>query len=233
VSAFKDTLTWMRRRDKAASDLRRVEEAQERLSKVTGCNSFAPGTLVLLADGSRRPIEEVRLGDRALATEVSTGRGTSCEVVATIIGQGWKRLVEISVAGQAPIAATDGHPFWVPSQRGWVDADHVYYVTAGATDVLVHNASRGGGDNCGYTPAPESIPGVPGLSPAKPKTGVQAGGGLRKPWKDSKGNIYEWDSQHGELDTYDKRGRHLGPVDPATGNPIAGKGPVPGKTVEP
>ncbi|MFI5589997.1 polymorphic toxin-type HINT domain-containing protein [Amycolatopsis sp. NPDC051758] len=141
VSAFKDTLTWMRRRDKAAADLRRVEQAEERLSKVTGCNSFAPGTLVLMADGSRRPIEEIRLGDRVLATDVSTGRTTSREVVATIIGQGWKHLVRITVAGQAPIVATDGHPFWVPSQRGWVDAEDLRagddLLVAGGTAVTV------------------------------------------------------------------------------------------------
>ncbi|MFJ7212872.1 colicin E3/pyocin S6 family cytotoxin [Amycolatopsis sp. NPDC098790] len=71
------------------------------------------------------------------------------------------------------------------------------------------------------------------MSPAKPKTSVQGGGGLRKRWKDSKGDIYEWDSPHGELETYDKRRRRLGPVDPATGDPIAGRGPVPEWTVEP
>ena len=48
-----------------------------------------------------------------------------------------------------------------------------------------------------YIPAPKKVEGIPGLKPAKPKTPVQGGGGLRKRWKDKKGNIYEWDSQHG------------------------------------
>ncbi len=52
------------------------------------CNSFAPGTRVLLADGSTRPIEEVELGDRVVATDPETGETASREVVATIIGQG-------------------------------------------------------------------------------------------------------------------------------------------------
>jgi len=40
----------------------------------------------------------------------------------------------------------------------------------------------------------------------------------RSAWKDDKGNVYEWDSQHGELEKYNKRGKHQGSVDPSTGN---------------
>jgi hypothetical protein len=69
----------------------------------------------------------------------------------------------------------------------------------------------------GYKPAPSNIPGIPGLRRARPKTSVQGGGGLRKRWTDSDGNIYEWDSQHGTLEKYDKRGRHQGEYDPETG----------------
>ncbi|MEW2506006.1 polymorphic toxin-type HINT domain-containing protein [Amycolatopsis sp. NPDC047767] len=75
-----------------------------------------------MADGQRRPIEDVRLGDRVLAADVETGRSMSREVVATIAGQGWKHLVEITVAGESPIIATDGHPFWEPDRRRWVQA---------------------------------------------------------------------------------------------------------------
>ena len=68
-----------------------------------------------------------------------------------------------------------------------------------------------------YIPAPKEIKGIPGLNHAKPKTSVQGGGGLRKRWKDKKGNIYEWDSQHGAVEKYNKRGKHQGEFDPATG----------------
>lgn len=56
------------------------------------------------------------------------------------------------------------------------------------------------------------------MIPAKPKTSVQGGGGLRKRWKDKKGNIYEWDSQHGTVEKYNKRGKHQGEFDPVTGD---------------
>jgi hypothetical protein len=35
-------------------------------------------------------------------------------------------------------------------------------------------------------------------------------GKTRGRWKDEKGNIYEWDSQHETLEKYNKRGKHLG-----------------------
>jgi len=40
---------------------------------------------------------------------------------------------------------------------------------------------------------------------------------MRKRWKDSEGNIYEWDSQHGAVEKYNSRGVHLGEFDPNTG----------------
>ncbi|WP_435830873.1 RHS repeat-associated core domain-containing protein [Polymorphospora rubra] len=96
-----------------------------------GCktgNSFVSGTLVLLADGSKRPIEELDVGDQVLATEPETGETAAKEVVATIIGQGDKHLVEVTIdtdgknGGDSPIVATDGHPFWVASLNLWLDA---------------------------------------------------------------------------------------------------------------
>ena len=83
-------------------------------------------------------------------------------------------------------------------------------------------------------PAPDTLPGFPGARRVRSKTPVQGGGGMRRRWEDKK-NIYEWDSQHGEVEMYDKRGRHLGSFDPETGKPITDKdgkvkGPVSGRT---
>jgi hypothetical protein len=71
-----------------------------------------------------------------------------------------------------------------------------------------------------YKPAPKNITGIPNLQKVKPKTSVQGGGGLRPRWKDDKGNIFEWDSQHGTLEKYNSRGKHLGEFDPNTGKQI-------------
>ncbi|MFE9428570.1 colicin E3/pyocin S6 family cytotoxin [Kitasatospora sp. NPDC006697] len=106
------------------------------------------------------------------------------------------------------------------------------------------NNNSGGGNSSGggtpSTPAPGSraiqprqpppkggLPGFPNARRATPKTPVQRGGGLRPRWEDSN-NIYEWDSQHGEIEMYDKQGKHLGAYDPNTGQQL--KGPVKGRT---
>ncbi|WP_272429022.1 colicin E3/pyocin S6 family cytotoxin [Polyangium jinanense] len=50
-------------------------------------------------------------------------------------------------------------------------------------------------------------------------------------WANSDGSrIYVWDGLHGELEVYNKRGRHLGAVDPETGEFI--KDAVKGRTID-
>lgn len=68
-----------------------------------------------------------------------------------------------------------------------------------------------------YHPAPIGLTAFPDATKAKRKTPVKGGGGLRKRWKNPKGIIFEWDSQHGMVEMYDKRGKHLGEYDPTTG----------------
>ncbi|GAA1445828.1 hypothetical protein [Nocardiopsis tropica] len=60
-------------------------------------NSFVPGTQVVMADGSTRPIEEVDVGEKVLATDPETGERTARTVLATIVGSGAKHLVQITV----------------------------------------------------------------------------------------------------------------------------------------
>jgi hypothetical protein len=52
-----------------------------------GCalHSFVAGTAVLMADGSKKPINEVKVGDRVAATDPATGKAESREVVGTIV----------------------------------------------------------------------------------------------------------------------------------------------------
>ncbi|MYW04764.1 hypothetical protein GT354_42150 [Streptomyces sp. SID3343] len=84
--------------------------------------------------------------------------------------------------------------------------------------------SSGGGDSYedstvnNYIPPPKSLPAFPDAKPVTGKTPVKGGGGTRKRWKDKKGCIYGWDSQHGAVEKYDKSGKkHLGEFDPITG----------------
>ncbi len=132
VAAVIDGFRWERRVAAARARLAAVGAAAKRIFKRSGCNSFAAGTLVVMADGSRRAIEDVRLGDEVLAADPVSGESGPREVVATIVGRGAKDLVELTVAGERPgvelpgtVVATEGHPFWVPELREWVPAASV------------------------------------------------------------------------------------------------------------
>ncbi|WP_256918679.1 DddA-like double-stranded DNA deaminase toxin [Streptomyces hilarionis] len=100
------------------------------LGKVAGkilgkCHSFLPGTGVLLADGTKKAIEDVEVGDVVVTTNPETGETTEKPVVETITTEDDKDFTEISIAvdGEySSIVATDTHPFWVPELKKWVQA---------------------------------------------------------------------------------------------------------------
>ncbi|WP_145926791.1 polymorphic toxin-type HINT domain-containing protein [Amycolatopsis orientalis] len=108
-------------------------ESRESADAANRCptpNSFVHGTPVLLADGTYKPIEQVRLGDRVLATDPGTGLTQARPVINLIPGQGLKELVRITVdtdgdQGDATgtVTATDEHPFWVANTGHWTDAE--------------------------------------------------------------------------------------------------------------
>ncbi|TXE29869.1 colicin-like bacteriocin tRNase domain-containing protein [Serratia ureilytica] len=85
-----------------------------------------------------------------------------------------------------------------------------------------------------YHPAPKTdeIKGLGELKVGRPKTPKQSGGGRRARWYGDKGRkIYEWDSQHGELEGYRASdGEHLGAFDPKTGKQL--KSPDPKRNIK-
>lgn len=146
-----------------------------------GSRCFLAGTGVLLADGTTKNIEDVKLGDKVLSTNPRTGKTVAAKVIRLIRTEGKKHLNELSIAtkdGIEKLTATREHPFWSPSEHSWVLAGqlkpgmtlrtgrgatvivtvnraytthartynltiedlHTYYVLAGTTPVLVHNA---------------------------------------------------------------------------------------------
>ncbi|WP_433393186.1 polymorphic toxin-type HINT domain-containing protein [Micromonospora sp. KLBMP9576] len=107
---------------------RRADDAADLASCATG-NSFTGDTLVRMADGSTRPISKVRVGEKVLSADPTTGRTGAFAVTAVIVGEGRKELVDVEVdtdggagSATATITATDGHPFWSTEQGTWVEA---------------------------------------------------------------------------------------------------------------
>ncbi|CAN3984653.1 hypothetical protein KPATCC21470_7381 [Kitasatospora purpeofusca] len=156
------------------------------------CHSFPAGTLVLMADDSLVPIEQVRTGDQVLSTDPQQGATAAQTVTATIASDDDKEFIDLTVETYdtqgrptentpASLTTTTHHPFWNAVIQRWEEAHdlsagdllqkpdaslatlteadqhirsertfdltvskfHTYYVLAGQTPILVHNATCG------------------------------------------------------------------------------------------
>ncbi|MFE3830659.1 polymorphic toxin-type HINT domain-containing protein [Streptomyces sp. NPDC059092] len=99
----------------------------------SGCKCFLPGTDVLLADGTTKDIEDIKLGDQVLATDPETGETGPREVTRLIVTKDDKHFNTLSIMtedGVEELTATHEHPFWSPSERRWLEAGEL---TAGMT----------------------------------------------------------------------------------------------------
>jgi hypothetical protein len=84
-----------------------------------GC-SFTPETLVLMADGSTKPISQVEVGDVVLAVDPETGERGPRKVTRL-----WEHedneLMLVTVDGKT-LKITPNHPLWVVNRAEWVAA---------------------------------------------------------------------------------------------------------------
>ncbi|CAL9644661.1 hypothetical protein SUDANB15_06419 [Streptomyces sp. enrichment culture] len=94
----------------------------------TSCktNSFLPGTQVVLADGSTRGIESLKVGDRVVATDPETGDTRARTVTATRDHEGGKDLVTLTLdrdgdAKPLKLTSTAAHLYWLPDYGRWVE----------------------------------------------------------------------------------------------------------------
>lgn len=85
-------------------------------------NSFDAGTLVLMPDGSHKPIEDIQVGDLVMASDPVTGEQGPRQIVGLISHGGMHTMVDVEFSDGSQVDATDKHPFWVASESGWVDA---------------------------------------------------------------------------------------------------------------
>ncbi|MEU0004732.1 polymorphic toxin-type HINT domain-containing protein [Streptomyces sp. NPDC006314] len=106
-----------------------AKAAEEWITKLTkGCNCFLAGTDVLMSDGKTKGIEDIKVGDKVLATDPETGRTSAQRVTRLITTDRDKYFNELSIAtdkGIDKLTATHEHPFWSPSQHDWVQAGNL------------------------------------------------------------------------------------------------------------
>ncbi|WP_232376540.1 RHS repeat-associated core domain-containing protein [Amycolatopsis aidingensis] len=120
-----------------------------------GCpgNSFVPGTMVLLADGTRKPIEDLELGDVVWASDPETGESGPRRIVATHVSHGSKELVEITVDVDGDrgdktgtVVATEDHPFWVDERGGVITVADTVAIASDNSKDWVTAGELGPGD---------------------------------------------------------------------------------------
>jgi RHS repeat-associated protein len=89
-------------------------------------NSFDPDTPVVLADGTTKPIKDVALGDKVLASDPETGV-TEAKLVTYLHVNNDRTMVDLTVsdgAGKTGILLTTAeHPFWSVTDDAWVNAE--------------------------------------------------------------------------------------------------------------
>ncbi|WP_406216663.1 ricin-type beta-trefoil lectin domain protein [Streptomyces canus] len=115
-----DALKALRTLDVDARTLNEIERSArvyEDLRTACPVNSFPGGTEVVLADGGRKAIRDVRDGDLLLATDPATG-WTMGEPVTRTFSHPTQDLLDITLAGGGSLTSTPGHRFHVVG-RGW------------------------------------------------------------------------------------------------------------------
>lgn len=151
-------------------------------------NSFAGSTNVQMVDGTTKPIDKIKVGDKVTNTLPGVDRGTRDKghtvraVHVTYNDHQYTDVTIVTPVGPRAIIGTSHHLYWDISTRAWTRADHLrigdhlqteghdqaaivglrsytatmvtynltvdhlhtYYVEAGTTPVLVHNAGGPG-----------------------------------------------------------------------------------------
>ena len=123
AGAAKLLKTWKTRRTPVGAKAAKAERGVAGALRACTPNSFVAGTTVLMADGSRKAIEDVRVGERVMAADPATGESGARTVVRLIRHRGVHRVVAVRFSDLSRVVATARHPFWDVTQRSWVNAE--------------------------------------------------------------------------------------------------------------
>jgi RHS repeat-associated protein len=88
-------------------------------------HSFAPETLVLMADGTSKPISDVRVGEEVANSEPDSNEPQRHVVMAVHVTDDDRDLVDVTLGGAGdakPVTATEHHQFWEARAHRWVEA---------------------------------------------------------------------------------------------------------------
>ncbi|MFV0460785.1 MAG: Hint domain-containing protein [Actinomycetales bacterium] len=85
--------------------------------------SFSGSTLVLMADGTKKPIDQIKVGDKVLATDPETGEQKPTKVEHVFVHDDW--LTDLELADGTVLTTTEDHPYWSVDDRRFERADEL------------------------------------------------------------------------------------------------------------
>ncbi|MFI7607424.1 polymorphic toxin-type HINT domain-containing protein [Micromonospora sp. NPDC049366] len=88
-----------------------------------GAMSFSGDTHVLMADGTTKPIADIRTGDQVLATDPETGEQGRRVVTRVWVHE--DQLVDLKLDDNSSLTTTEDHPFWNQTKHRWQEAQDV------------------------------------------------------------------------------------------------------------
>jgi hypothetical protein len=105
--------------------------------------SFDGDTLVVMADGSTKPISQIEVGDEVLATDPETGEQAAKEVTGVWVHD--DTVMDLELDGEA-VTTTEDHPFWNHTDQQWQLAEDLdpgdLLLTPDGTTIAVDGLDR-------------------------------------------------------------------------------------------
>lgn len=98
--------------DAGASESGMLDRLLSDAGSACDVNSFTSGTPVLMADGKETPISKLKVGDKVMSTDPSTGQQGAHKVIGLINDSGLKQMVNVTLSDGETLRATAHHPFW-------------------------------------------------------------------------------------------------------------------------
>ncbi len=133
-------------------------ETRNGMATNTRACSFAGPTLVLMADGTKKPIDEVRVGDEVLAQDPKTSEKSARKVTHLWVHD--DEYVRLEV-GDGTVLTTANHPFWDDTDQRWERADELnvgdMVLTADGRRVKVGHLQSAAGHGAAYNLTVEGL----------------------------------------------------------------------------
>ncbi|MFE9747142.1 RHS repeat-associated core domain-containing protein [Saccharothrix saharensis] len=128
-NAFRRGASWAsdvaEARDKVTKVNTVVDAARAAARSCAAKNSFPGDTLVLMADGSTKRIDQVEVGDKVANSEPESERTEQHDVVGVIVSHADKGYVDLTITtpdGPKTVKVTGHHPFYNATAGLWTDA---------------------------------------------------------------------------------------------------------------